>query len=176
MSTAAPNECAKGSELVLYYNTGTEATPVWVEHVGMINDMTLNETEEPTELTGRRVSRTVKEYNEGEIELSITGEQVTDTEYEGWQFLNSMRRGGQSREVMCLTGPVTSGNSYGWRGDFRNFDRTFNGPSSGTMTNPVNLQPAAQCRDGWSECRVVKTNSGGTALADFDPTTYTASA
>jgi len=176
MSTAAPNSCQKGSELVLYYNTGTEATPVWVEHVGMINDLNWSEVEEATELTGRRTTRAVKEYNEGEIELSITGEQVTDTEYEGWQFLNSMRRGGSSREVMILTGPVTSGNSYGWRGDFRNFDRSTNGPASGSMTNPVNLQPAAQCSDTWSECRVVKTNSGGTALANFDATTYSASA
>lgn len=176
-STATPESCQKGSELLLYYNTGTEASPTWVEHVGAIEDLTLNETEDLTELTGRRTGRDVKEYNEGEIELSITGTQLVDPGYEGWQFLNSMRRGGISREVMCLTGPVTTIGSYGWRGDFRNSDRTINGPASGSMTSPFNLQPAAQCHDAWSECRVVKVvDNTGAELQDFDPTTYEASA
>ena len=177
-STATPETCQKGSELVLYYNTGTEDTPTWVEHVGVINDLSLNETEELQELTGRRIGRLVKEYNEGEMELSISGEQLVDPEYEGWQFLNSMRTGGISREVMCLTGPVTVVGSYGWRGDFRSSDRTINGPASGSMTSPVNLQPAAQCHADWSECRVVKIIDVSTVatLQDFDPTTYEASA
>jgi len=177
MSTATPESCKKGSEMVLYYNTGTEETPTWVEHIGVTGDLTLSETEESQELTGRRIGRDVKEYNEGEIELAITGEQLCDPGYAGWQFLNSMRRGGISREVMCLTGPVGTIGSYGWRGDFRNFDRTFNGPQSGNMTNQFNLQPAAQCHDAWSECRVVKVvDDTGATLQDFDPTSYEASA
>lgn len=176
MSTATPETCKKGTELLLYYNTGSEATPTWVEHVGMTGDLNLSETEEAQELTGRRISRTVKEYNEGEIELSISGEQIPDAEYEGWQFLNSMRRGGISREVMILTGPVTVAGSYGWRGDMRNFDRSISGPSSGNMMSTVSLQPAAQCHDAWSECRVVKVTGETPALDDFDPTTYEASA
>lgn len=177
MSTAAPNSCQKGSELVLYYNTGTEATPVWVEHVGVINDLNLQEVEDENELTGRRITRTVKEFNEGDIDLAISGEQVVDPEYEGWQFLNSMRTGGISREVMVLTGPVTTIGSYGWRGDFRSFDRSINGPASGSMTSPLNLKPAAQCHADWSECRVVKVvDNTGPELQDFDPTTYQASA
>lgn len=174
MSTAAPTTCNKGVDLTLYYNTGDAETPVWVEHKGMIEDLTLNETEDENEMTARRTSRVVKEFNEGDIDVSITGTQITDPGYEGWQFLNSMRRGGQSRDVMILTGKIASVGSYGWRGDFRNFDRTVNGPAVGNMTSAVNLKPAAQCRTGHVEVRVVKIAVAGTA-ANFDPTSYVSS-
>lgn len=176
MATDTIQTCKKGSELILYYNTGSADTPTWVVHLGVIEDLTMNETEELQELTGRRVSREVKEYNEGEIELSISGTQITDPDYEGWQYLNAARAGGISREFMCLTGPVTTIGSYGWRGDFRNSERTFNGPATGSMTNPFNLQPAAECHSGWSEPRVVKViDDTGASLVDstnagFDPT------
>jgi len=51
--------CKKGSEQTLYYNTGTADTAVWVEHVGMVEDLDLGETEELSELTVRPVRRPV---------------------------------------------------------------------------------------------------------------------
>lgn len=164
--------CNKGSEVTLYYNVGDADTPVWIEHIGMIEDLDVNETEELNELTGRRTSRLVKEYNQGEIELSITGTQITSPEYEGWKFLNSMRTGGVSREVCVLTGKIGKVGSYGWRGDFWNSDRTTRGPATGNMTSAVNLQPAAPCHADHSPVRVVKIASAG-VTGDFDPTDFT---
>jgi len=162
--------CKKGSEQTLYYNTGTADTPVWVEHVGMVEDLDLGETEELSELTGRRTGRTVKEYNEGEIELSITGTQIHDPAYEGWQYLNAARTGGTPQEFMVLSGKISEVGSYGWRGSFWNSDRSARGPASGDLVNAVNLQPAAPCYDEHSEARVVKVATADSA-ADFDPAT-----
>lgn len=178
MSTATVESCRKGTRMSLYYNTGTLAAPVWVQHVGVIEDLDMNEDEELNELSGRRSSRQVKEYDEGEVELSITGTQLTDPEYEGWQFLNSMRTGGISREVLCLTGDIGVAGSYGWRGDFRNAVRTTRGPATGSMVNPFDLKPASKCHADWSEPRVVKIvfDDPDFNVDDFDPTTYEASA
>jgi hypothetical protein len=173
MSTALPESCAKGSKVTLYYNVGTSTTPVWVEHVGMVEDLNMPETEELSELSGRRTNRLVKEYNEGEIEISITGTQLTSPDYEGWQFLNSMRAGGISRDVMCLSNKIGVLGAYGWRGDFRNGDRSLNGPASGSQTNTVDLKPAAPCHPDWVPVRVVKVAVADTA-ADFDPTVFEA--
>ena len=171
MSTAVTESCKRGIDLTLYYNTGTNAAQVWVEHVGIIEDLSMPETEDENELTGRRVTRQVKEYTDGDIDISITGTQVCDPEYEGWQFLNSMRNGGPSRDVMCLTGKIGEVGSYGWRGDFRNFDRSFNGPATGNLTNAFNLKPAVPCRADHVGVRVVKV-AVADAIADFDPTDY----
>ena len=167
--TETPQDCDKrGNELTLYYNVGDDATQVWVEHLGMIDDLTMSEVEDENEQTTRRSTRSVKEYNQGDIDLNITGTQLTDTNYEGWAFLNSLRRGGNPGDIMVLTGLITEVGSYGWRGMFRNFDRTISGPATGNMTSAVNLKPAA-CAD--VPVRVVKIAVSDT-VADFDPTVF----
>ena len=174
MSTGTPQQCKKGTKLKLYYNTGTDAAQVWVLHEGMVEDLTLGETEEENEVNDRREDREVKEYSEGEVEVSITGTQLTDPEYEGWQFLNSMRSGGSPGDVMCLTDTMDIVGAYGWRGHMRNFDRTFNGPRQGNQTNAVSLKPAAQCTADHVGVRPVKIATADT-VTDFDPTVWEAS-
>lgn len=170
MSTSVTiQQCKKGSEQTLYYNTGTESVPVWVEHEGMVEDLDIGETDDLGELSSRRASRLVKEYAEGETELAITGTQTSDPDYEGWQYLNAARPGGTPRDLAILGGKIGDVNSYGWRGDFWNSDRTQRGPQSGPLVNAVNLQPAAPCRAEAVEVRVVKIVIADT-IADFDPT------
>lgn len=170
MANAFISDCPKGSQVTLYYNTGVIASvPVWVEHIGMVEDLDMNETEELTELSGRRETRVVKEYNEGEIELAITGTQICDTEYEGWQYLNASRTGGIPQVFCCLTNKISVIGAYGWRGQFWNGDRTFRGPSSGDLVNAVNLQPAAPCSDPAETVHVVRIATPGDP-AVFDPT------
>lgn len=170
--------CRKGSDVTLYYNTGTDDTPVWVEHIGMVEDLDMNETDDLNELNGRRAARIVKEYGSGETELSITGTQIHDANYEGWLYLNSARPGGTSKDIMVLSGKLNEGGAYGWRGDFWNSDRTNRGPASGDLVSAVNLQPAAPCKEDHVSVRVVKVSgstgsTGGTASV-FDPTVFVA--
>lgn len=167
---ATPQDCEKrGMELTLYYNVGDDDTQVWVEHVGIVGDLTMPETEELQARNARRSTRDVNEYTEGEIELAITGTQMTDPNYEGWAILNSMRRGGSPQDIMVLTGLISEQYSTGWRGMFRNSDRTYNGPESGGMTNNFNLQPAA-CTE--VPVRPVQIQTPDT-VEDFDPTSFT---
>lgn len=169
--TTTPEQCDKrGQDLLLYYNVGTKATPIWVEHLGIVGDLTLNEAEELNSRSVRSSTREVNEYTEGEIELSISGTQITDTAYEGYVFLQSMRRGGSARDVMILTGTIDTVGSQGWRGKMRNSDRGVSGPESGAMTTNFNLQPAA-CSD--TPVGPVQINVAGT-VSDFDPASFTA--
>lgn len=167
---ATPQNCDKrGQDLLLYYNVGSKASPVWVEHLGIVGDLTLNEGEELNPRSVRSTSREVNEYTEGEIELSVGGTQITDTNYEGYAFLQSMRRGGSARDVMVLTGSIDTVGSQGWRGKMRNSDRGINGPESGAMTTNFNLQPAA-CTD--TPVGPVEVNVAG-SVSDFDPASFT---
>lgn len=178
MSNSTVQSCNKGSEMQLYYNTGTEGTPVWVEHVGIVEDITINETDDLQEQNSRRSTRVVKEYNEGETELSITGTQTNDPEYEGWQFLNSARPGGTPKDCMILSGKIDELGAYGWRGSFWNSDRTTNGPAVGNMTNALNLQPSSPCSGDHVEVRVVKITGtvGSEVVTDHDATVWEAAA
>jgi len=170
MANTFINNCSKGTDQTLYYNTSTIESPVWVEHLGVVEDLDMNETEEVTELTGRRISRQTKEYNEGQVELSITGSHINDPDYEGWQYLNAARTGGSPKDICCLTGKITVIGVYGWRGLFWNSDRTSRGPVSGNLLNAFNLQPAAPCNDNVNgEVRVVKVGTPG-ETTPYDPT------
>lgn len=138
--TEVSSSCdTRGRDLVLYYNTGTCAAPVWVLHTGIVGDLTIGETEDDEELSTRNPGRLTKEYLDGEIDLSITGTQSTDEEYAGYQAL--MTR--SIVKVMVLTGPVDVAGGSGWEGEWRNKDRTTSGPTSGSMLTNFNLKPAA---------------------------------
>lgn len=166
MSTATPEQCdRKGSELTLYYNTGTCDIPVWVQHLGIVGDLTISETDDEDELSIRDPSRNIKQYIEGRTDIAITGEQVTDPEYEGHSFLTAMRPGGDPGDILVLTGPLDVVGNVGYRGMFRNFDRTSNGPETGAATTAFNLKPAA-CTT--CPVRPVKVSVADTA-ADYDP-------
>jgi hypothetical protein len=167
MATATPQNCdLRGLEACLYYNTGNDNTQVWVEHVGITGDLTCTETEDENELTTRNRSRSVKEYTEGDTDINITGTQVMDPEYQGWQVLYSMRTHGEAYDVMFLTQPISEVGAVGWRGKMRNYDRTFNAPGTGSQTQNFSLKPAA-CTN--ISVRPVKIGTANT-VGSFDPT------
>jgi hypothetical protein len=142
------NACLKGSSLTVYYNVGTPTTAVWVEHLGMIEDLDVSEVEELQEFSSRSSQRMFKEYNYGEVELAVTGTQMYDPSYEGWQYMNAARAGGNPGDFLILGGYLNLVCSYGWRGAFWNSDRSLRGPAQGNMVNAVNLQPASGCNRG----------------------------
>lgn len=175
MTTATPTKCdRRGREGTMYLNTGTSETPVWVEHLSLIGDLTINEVEDDEELATRSATRVVKEYVAGNVDVNITGTQTVDEEYEGFLFLYAMRAGGEPRDVMVLTDAMDVAGAAGWRGKWRNKDRTTNMPETGGMTQNFSLRPAA-CTD--VSVREVKMSSADPpVLEDWDPTTYTAPA
>lgn len=144
MAIAAPENCdLRGMDACLYLNLGNDATEVWVEHIGLTGDLTCTETEDENELSTRNRNRSVKEYTEGDTDINITGQQVMDPEYIGWQILYSMRTNGAPYDVMFLTQPISEVGAVGWRGMMRNYDRTFNAPATGSQSQNFSLKPAA---------------------------------
>lgn len=166
-ATATPQNCdVRGMEMTLYFNLGDDDTPVWTEHLGLTGDMTISEVEDDEELTTRNRNRAVKEYVEGETDLNITGEQVMDPQYIGWQMLYSARTHGQPIDVMVLTNPMDVVGAVGWRGKMRNKDRTFNGPATGAQTQQFSLRPSACTDVPVRPVKVVAEND----VEDYDPT------
>jgi len=168
--TATPQDCVNpGKDMTLYYNVGTCGSPIWVEHLGVTGDLSLNEEDEEQAVQRRRASSRVNEFNPGNTDVSISGQQMTDSNYEGNAFLNSMRAGGTPREVLILTAPIAVVGAMGWRGKFWNFNRSISGPISGEQEQQFSLKPAA-CTD--CPVKTVKVATTNVA-ADFDPTSFT---
>lgn len=145
MANAFIECCPPGKNMTLYYNTGDLSTPVWIEHAGIIDDLNMPETEDVQELSGRRLDRLVREYNQGDIEVSVNGTQICDPNYEGWQRFYAARNGGKPVHAACLTNRMGNTCCTGWAGNWWNSDRSFNGPQTGNLTSVVNLQPASPC-------------------------------
>lgn len=168
MALSAPENCdLRGMDACLYFNMGDDDTPVWVEHIGLTGDLTCTENEDENELSTRNRNRRVKEYTEGDTDLTISGTQVMDPEYIGWQVLYSMRTGGSPYDCMFLTQPISEVGAVGWRGFMRNLDRTFNAPATGSQNQNFSLKPAACTLVG---VRPVKISVADTP-ANYDPTT-----
>ena len=169
--TADLVQCDKaGNEMSLYLNTGTCDTPVWIFHKGVIGDLNLGETENENEQSSRDPAQIVRQYSEDKIDVEISGEQQVDSFYEGFVFLNSMRNRGDSRDVCILTGYMSEVGNVGWRGKFRNFDRSISGPESGSQRQTFRLKPAA-CVTAACKVRPVQVATAD-AVADYDPTTF----
>jgi hypothetical protein len=142
----------KGSEVSLYCNFGNDCSaPVWSYHKGVSGDLNLGETEDEEELSVRDPAQLVKQYIESKIDVEISGEQVVDQDYEGCAFLNSARSGGTAIDVAFLTGYITEVGNIGWRGRFRNMDRSITGPESGPPKQTFRLKPSACVTDA---CKV----------------------
>jgi len=164
----------KGSEISLYLNTGSCATPVWIYHKGVVGDLSLSETESEAEQSVRDPAQLVKQYIEDKIDVEISGEQVVDQLYEGCAFINSMRSGGSPRDVCFLTGYMSEVGNTGWRGYFRNFDRSISGPESGAARQTFRLKPAGCVVVA---CKVRPVNVAvAAAVADYAPETFTPTA
>ena len=165
----------KGLEFSLYLNMGGDCTtPVWSFHKGVTGDLAINETEDETERSVRDPAQIIKQYVEDKIDVEISGEQVVDQLYEGCAFLNSMRSGGSPGDVAALSGYIGDVGSVGWRGFFRNFDRSMTGPEQGAASQVFRLKPAACVTDA---CKVRPVEvATADAIADYDPSTFTETA
>lgn len=157
----------KGSEVSLYLNSGTCDTPVWFYHKGVVGDLNLSETENENEQSNRDPAQLVRQYTEDKIDVEISGEQVVDQDYEGCAYINSMRSGGTPKDVCFLTGYMSEVGNVGWRGYFRNFDRSISGPESGPGRQTFRLKPAA-CVLEACKVRPVRVASAN-AVANYDP-------
>lgn len=169
MTTTEIVQCQyDGSNAKLYYNlSGDCDAPVWVEHVGITGDLNLADTDDQQQVN-RRTGVRVKAYNPGDTEIAITGTQIPQANYQGFQVINAAKRGGSPRHFMFLSGPISSVNSFGYSGMFYNFDRTVSAPAEGEMEQSFELKPAA-CVATECEIQAIKVLSAGTA-ADWNQT------
>lgn len=168
--SATLSDCQNdGSNFATYYNVGTAGAPIWVEHLGILGDLTLTITDDENQTTRRNSSSNFKEYLPGKTEVSFTGQQIVDGNYEGNAAFNSAIKDGTPIDLLLLTDDVDTAYSYGLRGEFYNFDRSINAPAEGEMEQAFNMRPAA-CAT--TPVRYVKVETPGTA-ADWDPTDIT---
>lgn len=166
----------KGSEMSLYYDTADDptvaggsgcATPVWVFNKAVTGDMNINETEDEEEHSSRDPEMLYKQYSESKPDLEISGELMVDPAYDGFIYMNAMRSGSFARNILVLTSYLTNVGSMGFRGKFRNFDRSISGPESGPGRQQFKLKPAACVKSG---CKIttVRVVTSGT-VSSYDP-------
>ena len=168
-------QCDKsGNELSLYLNVGSCETPTWIYHKGVVGDLNYNENENPNEQSSRDPAQLVRQYVGDKIDIEISGEQHVDAFYEGCNFINSMRHKSAARDICILTGYMSEVGVTGWRGKFRNFDRSVSGPESGPMRQTFMLKPAA-CVTTACKVRPVQVATAN-AVADYNPGTFTPTA
>jgi hypothetical protein len=171
----------KGSEVSLYYDTADDpttaggsscTTPVWVYHKGITGDLSINDTDDEEELSVRDPDMLYKQYTESKSDLEISGEQVVDPAYEGCIYMVSARPGSFARNFLALTGYLTEVGNVGFKGKFRNFDRSITGPETGAPKQNFKLKPAACVKSG---CKItpVKVATAST-LANYDPGAFAA--
>ena len=166
-STTISNCQSLGKDARLYYSTsGSCAVPVYVEHVGIIGDLNVGDTDDENQVQRRGgASLGIKTYNPGDSDVSITGTQIVDGNYEGFLYINGARKGGNPLDFLVLSGPISEVNTVGYRGKWYNFDRSLSFPAEGEMEQSFSLKPAA-CSD--CAVRPVKVLVANTA-ADWDP-------
>lgn len=180
MATDLVNCDQKGSEMSLYYDTADDpsiaggsscTTPAWVYNKAVSGDMTITDTEDENELSARDPEMQYKQYSESKPDLEISGELLIDPDYDGFRYMNAMRAGSFGRNILALTSYLTNVGSIGFKGKFRNFDRTLSGPEAGAGKQNFKLKPSACVKAG---CKItpVKIAVSGTA-ATWDPGTFT---
>ena len=180
MSTELVNCDQKGSEMSLYYDTADDpsisggsscTTPVWVYNKAVTGDMSIADTEDESELSARDPEMTYKQYAESKPDLEVTGELLIDPDYDGFRYLNAMRAGSYGRNILVLTTYLTNVGAIGFKGKFRNFDRTLSGPETGAGKQNFKLKPAACVKVG---CKItpIKVTVSGTA-GIYDPGIFT---
>lgn len=166
----------QGLEYSLYYDTADDpsiaggsscTTPTWVIHKGIVGDVTVDETDDEEELNVRDPAQVYKQYVESKSTLSISGEQVVDPLYEGFIYLNAARPKSYARNFLILSGYLTEVGNVGFKGKFRNFDRSHSAPESGPPKQNWKLLPAACVKAG---CIItpVKVSVSGT-VASYNP-------
>jgi hypothetical protein len=155
--------------MLMYYNVGTCLVPVWAEHSGVVGDLTLGITDDEEELIRRSSTANFKEYIPGRTDISITGNQIPDGNYDGNAAFNSAIKDSGAIDLLVMTDDVDTLYAYGVRGKFYNFDRSINAPAQGEMEQAFSFKPAA-CAD--CPVRYVRVSVEGTA-ADWDPTDFT---
>ena len=155
-----------GDQMSLYYNlSGDCAIPVWVLHVGIIGDLNIGDTDDEKTLK-RRGSGSIKKYIPGDTDIAITGTQIVQSSYQGFQVLQSARKGGTPKHLLVLTSPISVVGACGYAGQFYNFDRSISGPAEDEQEGSFNLKPAA-CVATACEVKAVRVAVSGTA-ADWD--------
>jgi hypothetical protein len=169
MVTTTITSCQNdGDQMRLYYNlSGNCAAPVWVEHVGIVGDLNLGDTDDENQVQ-RRGAGKLKTYNPGDTEVAITGTQIVQGNYQGFQVINSAKKGGSPRHLMVLTAPISNVNAIGYSGNWFNFERSISGPAEGEQEASFNLKPAA-CQSTACEVKAVKVLTAGTP-SDWDQT------
>lgn len=171
----------KGTEMSIYYDTADDpttaggsscTTPTWVFNKAVTGDVTITETEDEEELSGRDPALIYKQYTESKADLEVSGELVVDNLYEGYIYMNAMRSGSFARNLLVLDGYLSELNNVGFKGKWRNFERTKSGPETGAMKQNFKLKPAACVKTG---CYItpVKT-AASSAIATYDPGVFAA--
>lgn len=126
-----------GYQGVLYYNSGTTATPVWVE-VDTVRDVTLNQTRNEVDDTSRTTNGWRSRLG-GLAEWGADFEMVYNTANTAWQQIRESFEDNTVIEVLILDGDITVDDNEGMRGNVFVTEFTREEPLEDVMSNSCTM-------------------------------------
>jgi len=126
-----------GYEGVVYYNAGTEVTPVWTA-IGTVRDVTLNLTRNEIDDTSRTTNGWRSRLG-GLSEWGADFEMIYDTANAAWQKVRESYFDNTVVEVLILDGDITVDGKEGIRGDVFVTEMSREEPLEDVMSNATTM-------------------------------------
>jgi len=126
-----------GYEGVVYYNTGTEGSPVWVE-IDTVRDVTLNLTRNEIDDTSRTTNGWRSRLG-GLSEWGADFEMIYDTSNTSWQKIRESYFDNTIVDVLILDGDITVDDKEGLRGNVFVTEMSREEPLEDVMSNSTTM-------------------------------------
>jgi len=126
-----------GYEGVVYYNTGTEVSPVWVE-IDTVRDVTLNLTRNEIDDTSRTTNGWRSRLG-GLSEWGADFEMIYNTANVSWQKVRESYFDNTVIEVLILDGDITVDDKEGLRGNVFVTEMSREEPLEDVMSNSTTM-------------------------------------
>ena len=134
--------CSKnsGREAKLYHNSGTVASPTWVE-IKEARDLSLNMTADNFEVSDRNTK--FKMYGHGQIDVEISGKMTYRTNNANCETIRGLFLTGCGAEFALMSNRIdgTNGPAEGIRGGFQVFTNSMEFPLADGATVDISLKP-----------------------------------
>jgi hypothetical protein len=130
---------SSGRDAKLYYNSGTVASPTWVE-IKEARDLSMPMTAESYDDSDR--STAIKLFGAGGIEVSISGKLSYRNGNANCETIRDLFFSRCAAEFALMDGPIATSGSEGFRGGFKVFTNSHEFPLADGMTVDIELKPA----------------------------------
>jgi len=146
-----------GIDATLAYNSGTYASPTWVE-ITCIGDCAVNPTWSEAAVITR--ASLIEQAEKTTLKVEVTGKILSTAGDTGYEKILKAMVGKTKLDMLILNGPIATEGSTGWRGYFQVFSQN-EGQNPGDVVMPdISIKPTVP-PDG-NGLKFANVGTGGT--------------